>query len=90
MENSQSTKIINFEKCHTNGCSIDASNICMNGRIIICNTCTAILHYDCNLKIKDEEGFVINSVELLKNLVQIINTEEFVCSVNTFINILSK
>ena len=79
MERSQPIGRMNIKQCHTNGCSIDASNIWKNGKAFVCNICAAILHYDCDLKIKDEKGFVENSIELLKDLVQRINPKEFVC-----------
>ena len=70
----------NFEQCSTYGCSIDSLNYCMKGKAFVCNTCAAIMHYDCDLKIKDEKGFVENSMELLKDLVQRMNSIEYVCT----------
>ena len=77
---------MNFEQCSTNGCSIDTLNYCMKGKAFVCNTCAAILHYDCDLKIKDEKGFIENSMELLKDLVQRMNSIEYVCTFNTNTN----
>ena len=82
MDTSMSIRTIISKQCHTAGCSIDASNICKRERTIICHTCAAILHSNCNLSIKDEGGFIMNSVELLKDLLQKINPEELVCTNN--------
>ena len=82
--------MMNSEQCHTDGCSIDASNICKRERTIICHTCAAILHSNCHLSIKDEAGFIMNSVELLKDLLKKINPEELVCTNNTNANYYMK
>ena len=78
--------MMNSEQCQTAGCSIDASNICKRERTIICHTWAAILHSNCQLKIKDEGGFIMNSVELLKDILKKINPEELVCTNNTNAN----
>ena len=86
MDSRMSIGMMNSEQCHTDGCSIDASNICKRERTIICHTCAAILHSNCHLSIKDEAGFIMNSVELLKDLLKKINPKELVCTNNTNAN----
>ena len=78
--------MMNSEQCQTAGCSIDASNICKRERTIICHTCAAILHSNCHLSIKDEGGFIMNAVELLKDILKKINPEELVCTNNSNTN----
>ena len=39
---------------------------------MLCNECISNLHFDCEVKIKDEEGFIQEIFEMIKNLVEMI------------------
>ena len=70
MEVNQPRPRTNWRLCQTHNCSANASSTCLTDGVVVCNMCTAIFHYDCDVKIKDGEGFVIYALETLKDLVE--------------------
>ena len=72
---SQPNKVMKLGKCDTFKCSVNASNICSTHKVVACNTWAAILHFNCEMKIKDGERFVIEAMELLEFFVDKICVE---------------
>ena len=70
MEVNQPRERANIRLCQTHNCSANASSTWLTDGVVVCNMCTAIFHYDCDVKIKDGEGFVIHALETLKDLVE--------------------
>ena len=71
MEVTQPRQRMNLRLCQTFNCTANASSTCLTDEVVVCNMCTAIFHYDCNVKIKDGEGFVYHTLETLKSFVEI-------------------
>ena len=85
----------NWKLCQTHNCSADASNICLTDRVVICNMCAAVFHYDCDVKIKDGEWFINHALKSWKDLVNTminrgmetrIDTHNFLQIFNIFYN----
>ena len=73
MEIDQPNRRMNLGQCQTRMCSLDALSICSTHKVAIWNICVAVMHYDCDLKIKEGERFVMDVVQLLKDLAERIN-----------------
>ena len=87
---SQPNKVMKLGICQTFKCSVNASNICSTHKVVACNTCAAIMHFNCEMKIKDGERFVIEDIKLLEYLVDKICVEAISSTQNTIKVIKSK
>ena len=71
MEVNQPRQRTNWRLCQTYNCTANASGTCLTDEVVVCNMCIAVFHYDCDVNIKDGEGFIYHTLETLKNLVEI-------------------
>ena len=70
METNQPRERTNWRLCQPYNCSANASSTCLTDGVVVCDMCTAIFHYDWDVKIKDGEGFIIHALETLKDLAE--------------------
>ena len=75
MENIQSARKLQFSQCQSHKCTINASNTCLTHKTVLCNLCTSVLHFDCEVKIKDEEGFLFDTFDAISRLAEMIDEE---------------
>ena len=70
MEVIQPRERANQRLCQTHNCTANASGTCLTDEVVVCNMCTAVFHYDCNVNIKDGEGFIYHAFETMKSLAE--------------------
>ena len=70
MEVNQPRERTNLRLCQTHNCSANASGTCSSDRVFVCNMCAVVFHYNCDVRFKDGEGFVLHALETLKSLVE--------------------
>ena len=75
MERIQPARRIQLSQCQSPNCSNKSLNTCLTHKIVLCNECISNLHFDCEVKIKDEEGFIQEIFEMINNLVEMIGNE---------------
>ena len=70
MEVNQPRQRRNRRLCQTHNCTVNASATWLTDQVVVCNMCTAVFHNDCDVNIKDGEGFIYHTLETLKDLVE--------------------
>ena len=75
MEKMQPVRKLQNSQCQSSKCTINASNTCLTHKTLLCNLCVSVLHSDCKVKIKDEEGFVLDTLDLAIRLAKMIDEE---------------
>ena len=62
-------------KCEHPSCSDEATNRCMSHRKKIWNKWTTMFHYDCKMKIKDDEEYIETAIGLINQAIKSISDE---------------
>ena len=62
-------------KCEHPSCSDEAANRCISHRKKIWSKWTTLFHYDCNMKIKDDEEYIETAIGLINQTIKNIFSE---------------